>query len=102
MDILGYLRNMTAEDVQRYARIALQWLAAFLVTHGTIKGDATWVEPTIGFGVGLLSLLWTLYGNRLNAKIAEIAKADQVKSVKTDAVTADAIPSDKVQKGQGQ
>src|SRR6478609_9015613 len=102
MDILGYLKNLTSEDVMRYTRIALQWVAAYLVTRGLVSSNASWVEPAIGVGVGLASFAWTLYGNRLNAKIAEIAKADQVVAVKTDAVTADAIPSDKVQKGPGQ
>lgn len=102
MDILGYLKNLTSEDVMRYTRIALQWVAAYLVTHGMVSSNSSWVEPAIGFGVGIASLAWTLYGNRLNAKLAEIAKADQVKKVLTDSATAEAVPSDKVQKGPGQ
>ena len=97
MDILSYLRNLTSEDVQRYARIALQWIAAMLVTRGIVSPTSSWIEPAIGVGVGLASLLWTLYGNRLNAKLAEIAKADEVKKVVVaDTKTADAVPSDKV------
>lgn len=81
MNPLTYIQNMTSEDVQRYVRMGLQWLAAYLVTHGTIKSGASWIEPTIGAVVGVVSLGWTLYGNRINAKLAEIAKTDGGKIV---------------------
>ena len=94
MDIL---KNLTIEDVQRYTRIALQWLSAFLVTHGTVKGDTSWIEPAIGVGVAIASFAWTIYGNRLKAKIDEVAKADTVKNVLVkDQKLADAAPSPKV------
>ena len=67
-------KNITSEDVQRYARIALQYLAAYLMTHGMIKPNASWVEPAIGLGVGIATFIWTLYGNRIVAKLNEIAK----------------------------
>lgn len=80
MNPVKFLQNMTAEDVQRYVRIGLQWLAAFLVTHG-MKQEASWVEPLSGLVVGLITLAWTMYGNRLTAKVAEITKyADDPKS----------------------
>ena len=53
MDILGYLKNLTSEDVMRYTRIALQWVAAYLVTHGMVSSNSSWVEPAIGVGVGI-------------------------------------------------
>lgn len=73
MNPINFLQNMTAADVQRYVRIILQWIAASLVTHGTISANATWVEPTIGFAVGFASLLWTIYGTSLTAKLADMA-----------------------------
>jgi hypothetical protein len=89
--------NLTSEDFQRYARIALQWLASFLVTRGMITPNASWLEPAIGVGVALSSLAWTLYSNRINAKIAEIAKSPIVeKVVLNKPEVAAAVPSDKV------
>jgi hypothetical protein len=89
--------NLTSEDFQRYVRIALQWLASFLVTRGMITPDASWLEPTIGVCVALASLGWTIYGNRINAKIAEVAKSPTVdKVVLNKPEVAAAIPSDKV------
>lgn len=97
MNPLSFLSSMTSEDVQRYVRIILQWAAAALVTHGTISSTATWIEPAIGVLVGAASLAWTLYGNRLVAKLNEVAKADTVaKVVVTDASTANAVTSVKV------
>ena len=73
MNPIKFLQNMTAADVQRYVRIILQWIASALVTHGMISASATWVEPTIGFVVGLASLIWTVYGTSLTAKLADMA-----------------------------
>lgn len=97
MNPLTYIQNMTTEDVQRLVRIGLQWLAAYLVTSGFIMPNATWVQPVIGVGVGVVSLAWTLYGNRLIAKLNDIAKSDQVAAVVVkDADVAAAAPSAKV------
>lgn len=90
MNPFSIIQNLTSEDVQRYARIGLQWLASFLVTHGTIKSGATWVEPTIGVLVGLASFAWTIYGNRVKAKMIEVEKAGAI--VVTTAEMAKATP----------
>ena len=76
-----YLVNLTSEDVARYVRIMLQWLASFLVTQGMIKPDTSWVEPAIGVGVAIVSLVWTIYSNRLNGKIIEVSKSPSVERV---------------------
>ena len=94
MNPLTYIQNMTSEDVQRYVRIALQWLASSLVTYGYIKPGATWVPQAIGAAVGLASLIWTLYGNRIVAKLNEIAKTNGGKIVVvTTPELADATPA---------
>lgn len=91
------LQNITSEDIQRYARIGLQWLAAYLVTHGAISPTASWVQPAIGVLVGAATLGWTLYGNRIQAKINEIAKQDVVVGmVLKDQTIADNTPTAKV------
>ena len=68
--------QLTSEDIQRYARIALQWGAGFLVSHGMLTQGASWIEPAIGFGVTIATFLWTLYGTRVQAKINEVAKLE--------------------------
>ena len=98
MNPLTWLSALTSEDVQRYVRIVLQWAAAALVTRGIISSNASWIEPAIGVLVGIASLAWTLYGNRLVAKLNEVAKQDEVtKVVVTDQATAASVPSPKVQ-----
>lgn len=84
--------QFTSEAVQRYVRIALQYLAATLMTHGVVSPSATWVEPAIGLGVGVATFLWTVYGNRVNALLAQAAKVPNT-TIVTDKATAEAIPA---------
>lgn len=63
--------SFTTEDLLRYLRIALQWAAAALVTHG-VGSSGLW-EPIIGVVIGIVTFLWTMYGNRIQAKVNEVA-----------------------------
>ena len=63
---------MTADDIQKYARIGLQWLAAYLATRGLIDPNATWVQPAIGLGIGVATFLWTVWGSRFAAKLSAV------------------------------
>lgn len=65
--------QITPEDFQRYLRIILQWVAGALVSYGFVNKDATWIAPAIGMAMTAGSFLWTLYGNRVQAKINEVA-----------------------------
>lgn len=65
--------QITPEDFQRYLRIVLQWVAGAMVSYGFITPDATWVAPAIGMAITAGSFMWTLYGNRVQAKVNEIA-----------------------------
>lgn len=86
--------QLTTEDFQRYLRIFLQWLAGALVSYGFIKPDATWLAPTIGMAITAGSFIWTLYGNRVQAKINEVAKLDVVEKVTVNSVAvATAAPA---------
>lgn len=86
--------QITTEDFQRYLRIVLQWAAGALVSYGLITPDATWLAPAIGMAMTAGSFLWTLYGNRVQAKINEVAKLDVVDAVKVNSVsTAKAAPA---------
>lgn len=81
---------MTMDDVQKYARIALQWLASYLVTRGLIDQNATWVQPAIGLGVGIATFVWTVWGSRLAAKLTA---ATSVPGVKLEVDPAKAPPA---------
>lgn len=96
--------HISNEDVQRYGRIVLQWIAAALVSRGAISPDASWLEPTIGALLGIATLIWTVYGNRIQAKVNEVAnievvtpKGETIKLVETmkvnDAVLAQNAPA---------
>lgn len=83
--------QLTSEDVLRYTRIGLQWLAAYLTTHGsTVSGS--WIETSSGLIIGAVSFLWTLYGNRINAKLAEISKIPGT-TIITQPKLANALPT---------
>lgn len=71
--------NITSEQVQKYARIVLYWIAGALVTHGV--GNESWIEPGVGLGLTLINFAWTLYGDRIVAKLNEVAKFDVVDKV---------------------
>lgn len=90
---------MDSESVQRYARIALQYLAAFLITHGYVSPDATWVQPALGVGVAIATFAWTVWGNRLYARVVSASKVKGVtvdvdaKEAPTSVVKAAADPA---------
>jgi hypothetical protein len=71
---------MTSEIVQKYARIALYYIAGALTTHGIITAGASWVEPVIGVLLTLINFAWTLYGGRLNGLLAQVQGKDGVLS----------------------
>lgn len=88
--------QITSEDFQRYLRIVLQWAAGALVSYGMVTPEATWLAPAVGLGVSIGSFLWTLYGNRVQAKINEVAKLDVVSSVKVTSVSVATAAPDNV------
>lgn len=67
---------MTSEQVQKYARIVLYWIAGALLAHGV--GNQSLVEPFVSIGVTIVTALWTIYGDRIVAKIAELEKLGYV------------------------
>lgn len=69
--------TLTTQDVQRYTRVGLQWLAAYLVSRGFIDPNASWITPVIGGIVGIVSLGWTMYSSRIEIKINEIKEVFQ-------------------------
>lgn len=68
--------QITNEDFQRYLRIVMQWVSAALVSYGIATPNATWVPIAIGVASSMVTLAWTIYGNRIQAKINEVAKLE--------------------------
>ncbi len=69
---------MNSELVQSYARRILYWLSGALVSHGVVSATATWIEPTIGAIVTLITFAWSIYGDRLNGLLARVQGKDGV------------------------
>jgi len=64
---------ITSEQVQRYTRAGVYFLAGYLAQRGIGGIDNKVVDQLIPFLMVAVNLLWTIYGNRINAKLAAIA-----------------------------
>jgi hypothetical protein len=83
---------VTQADIERNVRIVLYAVAGWMVGHG--YGTAAGWEPWIGGAALALNYLWTLYGNRLAAKLKALADTGEVTHiVVADPAIADAVPS---------
>lgn len=79
---------MTSEDVQRYARIAIYWGAGFLAQRG-VGIDGSYVDLIAAVAVTGINFAWSVYGMRINAKIAELSKYAEVKKIVAVSAIAD-------------
>ncbi len=86
--------NLTSEQVQSYIRIVIYWAAGAAVNYGWLASDKS--SAIAGAIVTAANFGWTLWGNRLMAKVNELAKLGEVKTIITDASVAQAAPSTKV------
>lgn len=71
------MRTLTAEDIQRYVRIAGYWITGWLTSRG-VAVEGTWIELIGGPVGGAVLLAWSIYGMRVNAKIIELKKLAQI------------------------
>jgi hypothetical protein len=85
--------KLTSENLSAYVRIALYHLGMFLVTHGAISGET--MQAWSGVVLNILTFAWTLYGQRVIAKINEIAKIPNLIVVAPPAL-ANNSPADNV------
>lgn len=69
--------NLSPEDFQRYLRIVIQWFSGALVSYGIARPDSTWLPILTGGLMFAGSAAWTVYGNRIQAKINEVAALKQ-------------------------
>lgn len=85
--------TISSEFISRNVRIALFALAGFFINKGYL--EASVAETIIGAVVGVITYGWSLWGNRLVAKINEVVKNDNF-IVLAPAETAEAVPSPSV------
>lgn len=67
------MRQLTAEDIQRLLRGAGYLIVGTLGQRG-IAVDGTWIELVLSLIGGGILLAWSVYGSRINAKIAEMSQ----------------------------
>jgi len=85
----------TSEQIQSYIRIAIYWAAGFAVNYGWITSDRS--TAIAGAILTAINFCWTLWGNRLVAKINELAKLGEVTNIiVTTPAVANAVTSTKV------
>lgn len=86
--IKNWARNLTSEDAARYVRVAAQFLAGSGVGVGVLTGDK-WIALG-GAVISVISFVFTLRGNTIASKVAEVEKSPEVSKV---VPTADATPA---------
>jgi hypothetical protein len=78
---------MTSEDVQRYVRIAIYWGAGFFAQRG-MGIDGSYVDLIAAVAVTGANFAWSVWGMRINGKIAELSKYGEVKKIVANPIIA--------------
>lgn len=79
------MRTLTSADIQRYVRIVIYMIVGALGQRG-IQVDGTWVDIALFAAGGAANFVWSVYGMRVNAKIAEMVKLAQISETPIAAV----------------
>ncbi len=75
----NFFKNLSVEDLARWIRSAAQLLAGSGIGIGILTGDK-WVALG-GILVSIVSFIFTLRGNTLAAKVAEVEKSPDIAKV---------------------
>lgn len=91
--------KLTPDFLFRQVRIVLFFIGGALVQHGWV--GASTVETIVGLGVGAVTWGWSLWGNRLVARINEVVKMDNFVVIGPDEVveqvaSPSAVPASQV------
>ena len=90
MELLkNWFRNLTSEDAARYVRTVAQFLAGSGFSIGAVNGDK-WVMAGSAL-ISLISFIFTLRGNTVAAKVVEVEKSPEVKTVVPSSVATPAV-----------
>lgn len=72
--------EVTSESVQRWIRVGLYTGFGALANHGMTVSSG--VKEMVIAGAGILgTIVWTMYGSRVNAMLTEISKTDGIQKV---------------------
>lgn len=89
---------MNGTQIQTTLAPIITFLAGLLAAKVPFFDLGTWTQ-IIGAVLGLAGILWGAFTGRPTAVIAQAAALPQVKTVVTDAATADKIPASNVKAG---
>lgn len=89
---------MNSTQIQTTFAPLISFIAGLLAAKVPFFDLGTWTQ-IIGGALGLAAVIWGAVTGRGNAIIAQAAALPQVKTVVTDAQTAEKIPADNVVKG---
>lgn len=90
MELLkNWVRNLTIEDVTRWIRTAAQFMAGSGFAVGAVSGDK-WVMAGSAL-ISLVSFIFTIRGNTVASKVAEIEKSPEVVHVIPSASATEAV-----------
>lgn len=73
--------KLSYENITAWIRIVSYFIAGNLVNYGIGSGGASSKETIAGIILALLTGVWTLFGQRVVAKINEVAKMDVVEVI---------------------
>lgn len=92
-----FLTSLTSGQVGMYVRIALYAVAGAAASKGWVSQDNSYVAYAISVGTFGATLAWTIWGNRLVARIESLMATGRIRAVvpKESAVAA-AVPDPRV------
>lgn len=92
-----FLDTLTYGQVAMYIRIALYSISGSLAGQGLYDPNSGWITPTIGVLTFLGTLAWTIWGNRLVARIKDLMATGRIAAVvPKERAVANAVPDDRV------
>ena len=95
--VAKFLDSLTGPTVQMYVRIGLYTLAGAAAAHGYGDTQNSYESYAISAVAFFASLAWTIYGNRLVAKIKNLMATGKIAAIHTtDKALADAVPDNRV------
>lgn len=95
--VARFLGALTYSEVARYIRIGLFWLSGLIGGYGLFDPKAAWVGTLVSILTFLGTLAWSIWGNRLVARIKNLMATGKIAAVvPNDRAIADAVPDARV------
>lgn len=91
--VARFLDSLTYGEVARYIRIGLFNLSGLIAGYGLFDPNAKWVAPALAVGTFGGTLAWSIWGNRLVARIKNLMATGRIVAVvPKERSVADAVP----------